>query len=145
MGGNEGPRVEINATCFPCRYVNSDELYCLRPQAAEKSGSPVDDRGKYIGTLNWRTPMWCPLLLETTTSLLKSPYLRWNEQTGFRSTKFSPMPQAASQRRFQGEEDNVAYKIRPPRARRASMKISAESEDATARQLFAPLVRRAVS
>src|SRR2546426_9598316 len=58
MGGNEGPRVEINATCFPCRYVNSDgpELYCLRPQAAEKFGSPADDRGKYIGTHNLRTP-----------------------------------------------------------------------------------------
>jgi len=75
MGGNEGPRVEINATCFPCRYVNSDGpvLYCSHPQAAGKSGSPADDRGKYIGTLNWRTPMWCPLLLETATSLLKSP------------------------------------------------------------------------
>jgi len=67
--------VEINATCFPCRYMNSDglELYCLHPQAAEKSGSTAEDRGKYIGTLNWRTLIWCPLLLETATSLLKSP------------------------------------------------------------------------
>jgi hypothetical protein len=75
MGGNEGPRVEINATCFPCRYMNSDgpELYCSHPQAAEKSESPAEDRGKYIGTLNWRTPIWCPLLLEIATSLLKSP------------------------------------------------------------------------
>jgi hypothetical protein len=51
MAGSEGPRVEIHATCFPCRYAEQErsDLYCSHPQAVGESGADGEAGGKY----NW--------------------------------------------------------------------------------------------
>jgi len=59
---NQGPEVEVKASCVNCVYCCNKRYQCQGDSGWEVRCEHPDVGQRPIGDTAWRTPAWCPFL-----------------------------------------------------------------------------------
>lgn len=84
MTKTDGPRINIAASCFDCKYETSErfscqgdsgaDVYCTHPNNGNPNPHANHRHHRHVSSYSWNTPNWCPLLAQAIAAKTQSVF-----------------------------------------------------------------------